>query len=139
MSIDMIEGQKQGVILGMPWLACHNPEIDWRTREVQVTRYLEECGKKWRIGRQTKPEWQKQKEKEEKKEEFRRLATNEKIVIARIVEEKEEERDEEEDFIELRIMEEMVSRWFHKYLKVFEKKESEKMPMRKAQDYAITS
>jgi len=53
-------------------------------------------------------------------------------VIARIVEEKEEERDEEEDFIELRIMEEMVSRRFHKYLKVFEKKESEKMLMRKA-------
>jgi len=31
MLIDIIEGWKQGVILGMPWLACHNPEIDWRT------------------------------------------------------------------------------------------------------------
>ena len=37
----------------------------------------------------------------------------------------------------MRIVEEMVSRWFHKYLKVFEKKESEKMPMRKACDHAI--
>jgi len=28
MSIDVIGGQKWGVILSMPWLACHNPEID---------------------------------------------------------------------------------------------------------------
>ena len=49
----------------------------------------------------------------------------------RIVEEKEEERDEEEDLIELRIVEEMVSKQVHKYLKVFEKKESERMPIRK--------
>ena len=25
--IDVIEGQKWSVILGMPWLTCHNPEI----------------------------------------------------------------------------------------------------------------
>ena len=31
----------------------------------------------------------------------------------------------------------MVSRRFHKYLKVFEKKESERMPTRKIWDYAI--
>ena len=30
------------VILGMSWLACHNPEIDWRTGEVKMTRYPEE-------------------------------------------------------------------------------------------------
>jgi len=53
-------------------------------------------------------------------------------VIARIVEEKEEEENKKEDLIELRAVEEMVSRQFHKYLKVFEKKESERMPMRKA-------
>ena len=28
MSIDVIGGQKRSVILGMSWLACHNPEID---------------------------------------------------------------------------------------------------------------
>ena len=49
-------------------------------------------------------------------------------MIARIVEEKE---NEEEDLIELRVTEEMVPRWFHKYLKVFEKKESERMPTKK--------
>ena len=42
--IDVIGGQKWSVILGMPWLACHNPEIDWRT-EVKMTRCPEECGK----------------------------------------------------------------------------------------------
>jgi len=30
MEIDVIGGQKWTVILEMPWLACHNPEIDWR-------------------------------------------------------------------------------------------------------------
>ena len=43
--IDVIGGQKWTVILGMLWLACHNPEIDWRTREVKIMRCPEECGK----------------------------------------------------------------------------------------------
>ena len=55
-------------------------------------------------------------------------------MIERIMEEKE---DEEEDLIELRTIDEMVSQRFHKYLKVFKKKESERMPMRKAWDHAI--
>jgi len=59
------------------------------------------------------------------------------MAIARTVEEKKEERDEEEDLIELRTVEEMIPRWFHKYLKVFEKKESERMPTRKTWDHAI--
>ena len=43
--IDVIGGQKWSVILGIPWLACHNPEINWRTGEVKMTRCPEECGK----------------------------------------------------------------------------------------------
>ena len=46
--IDVIGGQRWSVILGMPWLACHNPEINWRTGEVKMTRCPEECGKQWR-------------------------------------------------------------------------------------------
>ncbi len=46
--IDVIGGQKWTVILGMLWLACHNPEIDWKTSEVKITRCPEECGKQWR-------------------------------------------------------------------------------------------
>jgi len=43
--IDVIGGQKWTVILGMLWLAHHNPEIDWRIGEVKMTRCPEECGK----------------------------------------------------------------------------------------------
>jgi len=80
-----------------------------------------------------KPGWKKQEEREEKKER-RRPTIKEEKMIARIVEEKE---NEEEDLIELRVTKEMVPRWFHKYLKVFEKKNSERMPMRKAWNHAI--
>ena len=100
----MIGGQKWGVILGMPWLKRHNPEINWRTVEVKMTRYLDECGKKWKTGRQTKPGWKKQEEREEQKER-RRPTIEEEKMIARIVEEKEYE---EEDLIELRATDEMV-------------------------------
>ena len=56
--IDIIEGQKWMVILGMLWLVCHNTEIDWRMGEVKMTRCLEKCGKQWRLV-QGKSEWEK--------------------------------------------------------------------------------
>ena len=56
MSIDVMGGQKWSVILGMPWLRHHNPEINWKTGEVKMIRCPEECGKKWKTGRQMKPE-----------------------------------------------------------------------------------
>jgi len=34
---------KTEVILGMPWLAAHNPEINWETEEVKMTRCLSLC------------------------------------------------------------------------------------------------
>jgi len=43
-----------------------------------------------------------------------------------------EKEDKEENLIELRVMDEMVPRRFHKYLKVFEKKNSERILTRKA-------
>ena len=43
--IDVISEQKWKVILEMPWLARHNPEIDWKTGEVKMMRCPEECGK----------------------------------------------------------------------------------------------
>ena len=54
--IDVIGGQKWMVILGILWLARHNPEIDWRIGEVKMTRCPEECGKEWRP-KQGKPGW----------------------------------------------------------------------------------
>jgi len=55
------------VILGMSWLACYNPKIDWRIGEVKMTRCPEECGKQWRPV-QRKSGWEKQKEEEVKEE-----------------------------------------------------------------------
>jgi len=38
MRMDMCDLEKTDVILGMPWLQAHNPEINWETREVKITR-----------------------------------------------------------------------------------------------------
>jgi len=65
------------VILGMPWLICHNPEIDWKTGEVKMTRCPEECGKQWRPV-QGKSGWEKQKEEEAKEEAEKRKEEKEK-------------------------------------------------------------
>ena len=46
--IDVIRGQKWTVILEMPWLACHNSKIDWKTGEVKMMRCPDKCGKLWR-------------------------------------------------------------------------------------------
>jgi hypothetical protein len=34
---------KQSMILGFTWLPKHNPEIDWQTKEVQMSRYPLQC------------------------------------------------------------------------------------------------
>ena len=52
----------------MLWLAHHNPEIDWKTGEVKITRCPEEYGKEWRL-KQKKSRWQKQKEEEKRRKE----------------------------------------------------------------------
>ena len=56
--INVIGGQKWMVILGMLWLAWHNPEIDWKTGEAKMTKCPKKCGKQWRL-MQGKSEWQK--------------------------------------------------------------------------------
>jgi len=46
MRIDVCDLEKTEVILGMPWLAAHNPEINWETGEVKMTRCPPLCGGK---------------------------------------------------------------------------------------------
>jgi len=68
--MDVCNLGKTEVILGIPWLAAHNPEIDWEKREVKITRCPPIYGKR-------KPEEKKRKvkkvEKDEDKETLREL------------------------------------------------------------------
>jgi len=47
--MDVCELGKTDIILGMPWLAVHNPEIDWEKGEVRMTRCPPLCGKTVKI------------------------------------------------------------------------------------------
>ena len=67
MEINVIGGQKQNVILEIPQLICHNPEINWKIGKVKMTRCLEECEKQQRL-KQGKAEWQKKKEERSREE-----------------------------------------------------------------------
>jgi len=49
----------------------------------------------------------------------------------------EEKQDKEKDLIKIRMVKEIISRKFYKYLKMFEKNESERMLMKKTWDHAI--
>jgi len=46
MRIDMCNLGKIGVILGILWLAAHNPEINWETEEVKMMRCPPLCGER---------------------------------------------------------------------------------------------
>jgi len=43
--MNICELGKTDVILGMPWLAAHNPKIDWEKGEVRMTKCPPLCGK----------------------------------------------------------------------------------------------
>jgi len=98
--IDVCNLGKTVLILGMPWLAAHNPEIDWEKGEVKMMCCPPICGRR------------KQEEKEKK---VRKM-------------EKDEDRE---------VLRKLVSRRFWKWKRVFGERESERMPVQKAWDYAI--
>ena len=93
--MDICNLGKTKVILGMPWLAAHNPEIDWEKGEVKMTRCPPLCGKR---------------KQEEKKKEVKKV---------------EKDKDKE-------TLRKLVPKRFWKWRKVFGKRESERMPVRKA-------
>jgi len=45
MRMDICDLGKTDMILGTPWLQAHNPEIDWETGEVKITRCPPLCGR----------------------------------------------------------------------------------------------
>jgi len=44
--MDVCDLGKTEIILEIPWLAAHNPEINWKTGKVKMMRCLPLCGKK---------------------------------------------------------------------------------------------
>jgi len=44
--MDICDLERTKVILDMPWVAAHNPEINWETGEIKMIRCLLFCGKK---------------------------------------------------------------------------------------------
>jgi len=128
--MDVCDLGKTEVILGMPWLQAHNPEIDWEKGEVKMTRCPSICGQytgKKEMGPEIRKRRQGKKETQGDKIERIRWAADE----------KEDWGREEEIKLDHRKVEAMVPQKFHKWLKVFGKVESERMPTRKVWDHAI--
>ena len=101
MRIDVCDLGKTNVILGMPWLQVHNPEINWEIEEVKITRCPPLCRKNI-------------KQKEEKRiKKGRRVATLEEEKIVRwAVNNKENWRREEVVEVDHRKIEKMVPQKF---------------------------
>jgi len=64
--IDVIGGQKWSMILGILWLRCYNPEIDWKTGEVNVQMSVGKSG--GQKDRQNQGRRSRKKEKKKRKE-----------------------------------------------------------------------
>jgi len=98
MRMDVCNLGKTEVILGMLWLAAHNPEINWETGEVKMTRCPPLCG-----GRS------------QKKEKVKRIATEEEEkIVCWAIDNKEDWGREEEIEEDYRKIEEMVPKKFLK-------------------------
>ena len=78
MRMNVCDLGKTEIILGMPWLATHNPEINWETREVKMMRYPPLCGRV------------KIKEEERKKKEKRVATLEEEKIIRWAIDNKED-------------------------------------------------
>ena len=110
-----------------------------------MIRCLEECGKQWRPV-QGKLGWEKQKKEEAKEEAERKREEKDKrkkqkrgkmMEIKKVAEEWEIWDEEKEAAKSEAEAKKLVLEKFHKWIKVFEKKQSERMLTRKVWDYAI--
>jgi len=112
-----------------------------------MTRCPPECGRQWRP-KQGKSGWQKQKEEEakeearkkweEKEEKQKKKQKREKTVdVKKLIEEWEIWDEEEEAAKSEEDTKKLIPEKFHKWIKVFSKKQSERMPTRKIWDHAI--
>jgi len=54
MRMDVCNLGKTDVILGMLWLQVHNPDINWETGEVKMTRCLPLCRRNTKLKKESK-------------------------------------------------------------------------------------
>jgi len=101
MRMDMCNLGKTNVILGMPWLQAHNPEINWKTREVKITRCPSLYGRNMRL-----------KEKRVRKKVKRVAILEEEKIMRWAVGDKKDWGREEEVEADHRKIEEMVPQKF---------------------------
>jgi len=113
--------------------------------EVKMTRCPEECGKQWRPV-QGKSGWEKQKEEEAKEEAGKKRKEKDKkrkqkkgkmMEVKKVAEEWEIWDEEEKATRSEAEAKELVPEKFHKWIKVFGKKQSERMLTRKVWDHTI--
>ena len=110
---------KNSFILGFFWLKCHNPDIDWTKGTVKMTCCLRHCHML-----QPKSAFLASLEKEEYDIQYQVHKT---IHALEVQQEKPKEKTSEE----------LVPKEYHKFLKVFSKKESGRMPLQKPWDHTI--
>ena len=97
MRMNVCDLGKTDIILGMLWLQAHNPEINWETGEVKMTRYLPLCGRNTRL-----------KEEKIRKRVKRVVTLKEEKIVRWVVDNKEDWGREEEVKVDYRKIEEMV-------------------------------
>ena len=107
------------MILGYTWLKHHNPDINWETGQVKMTRCPWTC----RVLQGKSP----------LEQSIDMLDQNGLRTIHAIKKEQERSEVPKPDTRP----EDLVPKTYHKYLKVFSKKESESMPVRKPWNHAI--
>jgi len=119
MRVNVCDLGKTEIILGMSWLAAHNPEINWKTREIKMTRCSFLCSRV------------KSKEKERKKQGKRVATLEEEKIVRWEIDNKEDWEREKEIKEDHRKIKKMVPRKFLKWKKVFGKVKLERVPTRK--------
>jgi len=115
--IDVCNLERTEVILGMPWLAVYNPEINWETGEVKMTKCPLLYNKKLEIARGGGKRIQRNK--------LRRTDKRDEDDWEWLMKDK----FDEEEVLDIEKVETIISRWFHKWLKTFGKIASERMPV----------
>jgi len=124
--MDVCNLGRTDIILGMPWLQVHNPEINWEMEEVKMTRCPPICRRKIAV----KEDIERKKKVERK---IRAVEKSDRDKWKILMKEKFNDKVK----LDREKVRKMVSQRFYKWLKVFKKAELERMPVRKPWDHAI--